>query len=137
MTELSKWARRRAARAGVDTTVETIQREAKAAGATLKSDGKGGLDPKLALKVFRRDKYTCKVPGCKTAKENLDLDHIGGHAAELEEDPKAAAWLKKEAAKGKQNTPDGIHVLCGRHHDMVHQRERAIEADKKPPPMTE
>jgi hypothetical protein len=136
MPRLGAWARRHAARTGGDdSTVATIQREAKAAGAELKNAGRGGLDAKLALKVFRRDKYTCKVPGCKTAKEALDLDHIGGHAHELEQDPKAAAWLKKEAAKGKQNTPDGIHVLCGRHHDMVHQRERAIEDGKRPPPM--
>lgn len=116
--------------------VATIQREAKTAGATLKNDGKGGLDPNLALKVFRRDHFACGVPGCKTPKESADIDHIGGHAHELEQDPKAAAWLKKQAEKGKENTLEGLHVLCARHHDMVHQRDRAIEDGKKPPPMT-
>ena len=141
---LERWARRHASKvtraagkaAGKQDVVATIQREAKAAGATLAHDGKGGLDPKLALTVFRRDHFACSVPNCKTPKDQVDLDHIGGHAHELEQDPKAAAWLKAEAKKGKENTPDGLHVLCMRHHNLVHQRDRAIEADKKPPPMT-
>ena len=116
--------------------VATIQKEAKAAGATLANNGKGGLDPNLALTVFRRDKFSCRVPNCKTAKKDVDLDHIGGHAHELEEDPKAAAWLKEQAGKGKENTPDGLHCLCLRHHDLVHKRDRAIENGKQPPPMT-
>lgn len=142
--KLEGWARRkikadrrRAAKAKTDAdVVATIQREAKAAGATLKNHGKGGLDPNLALKVFRRDEYACQVPNCKTPKEEVDLDHIGGHAHELEEDPEASAWLKEQAEKGKENTPEGIHCLCGRHHDMVHERDRAIENGKQPPPMT-
>jgi hypothetical protein len=113
-----------------------IRRMAKLAGATLANDGKGGLDPKLALEVFKRGKFRCSVPGCKTPKDKVDLDHIGGHAAELEQDPKAAAWLKAEAEKGKENTPDGLHTLCARHHDMVHQRDNAIEDGKTPPPMS-
>lgn len=116
--------------------VQTIRDEAKAAGATLARDGEGGLDPNLALQTFRAAKYTCAVPGCKTPKEKVDLDHIGGHAHELEEDPKAAEWLKKAAAAGKQNTPEGLHCLCLRHHDMVHQRERAIDKGHEPTPMS-
>ena len=113
-----------------------IRRMAKLAGATLANDGKGGLDPKLALEAFKRGKFRCSVPGCKTPKDKVDLDHIGGHAHELEEDPKAAAWLKAEAEKGKENTPEGLHTLCVRHHDMVHQRENAIENGNSPPPMS-
>ena len=125
------------ARAGRKASViQTIREEAKAAGATLNRDGEGGLDPNLALEIFRRGKYQCSVPGCKTPKENVDLDHLGGHAEELSEDPKAKAWLKAEAAKGKENTPEGLHTLCARHHDMVHQRERAIEDGNNPPPMS-
>jgi hypothetical protein len=117
--------------------VKQIQAEAKEAGATLANAGRGGLDPNLALEVFQRDEWTCSVPNCNTPKEDLDLDHIGGHAHELEEDEEAAAWLQAEAKKGKQNNPDGLHVLCLRHHNMVHQRERAIEDGKQPPPMSE
>ena len=119
-----------------DAIREKIRRMAKLAGATLNNGGKGGLDPKLALEVFKRGKFRCSVPGCKTPKDKVDLDHIGGHAAELEQDPKAAAWLKEEAEKGKENTPDGLHTLCARHHDMVHQRDNAIEDGKTPPPMS-
>ena len=138
---LERWARRhaRAATRAVGKAgdvVATIQREAKAAGATLAHDGKGGLDPRLALTVFRRDSFACSIPNCKTAQDQLDLDHIGGHVHELEQDPKAAAWLKAEAEKGKQNTAEGLHVLCMRHHNLVHQRDRAIEHGKKPSPMT-
>jgi hypothetical protein len=117
------------------SVVKRIQAEAKAHGTTLKSDGKGGLDPRLALKVFRRDGWKCAVPGCKTAQVDLDLDHLGGHAEEIADDPKASAWLKEQAEKGKQNNEDGLHAICARHHDLVHQRERAIEDGKKPAPM--
>lgn len=145
MADLKRWANRRAkqnrrmaAKSSSDSkVVATIQREAKENGVTLANNGKGGLDPNLALKVFRRDEWMCQVPNCKTAQENLDLDHIGGHAHELEEDPEAAQWLKDEADKGKQDSLDGLHCLCRRHHDMVHERERAIENGNRPPPMTE
>lgn len=118
-----------------NAVVKQIQDEAKAAGATLANDGRGGLDPNLALRVFRRDKWQCQVPGCKTSKDMIDLDHIGGHPMELEDDPKAVAWLKAEAEKGKRNTEAGIHVLCERHHDFVHSRERAIDHGNEPEPM--
>jgi hypothetical protein len=85
--------------------------------------------------VFRRCEWECSVPNCKTPKENLDLDHIGGHPHELLNDPEADAWLKEEAAKGKRDTEEGIHTLCARHHDAVHDRERAIDSGKKPPKM--
>jgi len=138
------WAQRKTTRArklavkakSQADVVKQIQKEAKENGASLKNAGEGGLDPELALEVFRRASFTCQVPGCKTAKQDLDLDHIGGHAHELEQDPKAAAWLKAEAAKGKQNTPEGLHAVCARHHDLFHDRERDIEQGEKPRPMT-
>ena len=64
-----KASRRKAGQAMSDAeVVATIQKEAKAAGATLANNGKGGLDPRLALKVFRRDHFACQVPNCKTPK---------------------------------------------------------------------
>jgi hypothetical protein len=116
--------------------IKRIQAEAKKNGATLKSDGKGGLDPRLALAAFRKASWRCRVPGCKTPKKDLDLDHLGGHEQELEQDPKAATQLKKSAAKGKQNNLDGVSVICAAHHNDVHDRERAIENGKKPAPLT-
>jgi hypothetical protein len=117
-------------------TVGQIQAEAKAAGATLKNNGKGGLDPKLALAVFQRDKWTCQIPGCKTPKENLDLDHVAGHQKEIAQDPEADKWLKAQAKKPKSDDLDSLHVLCSRHHDLCHVREDALDAGKSPPPMT-
>ena len=118
--------------------VKQIQAEAKKNGATLANEGKGGLDPRMALKVFQRDKWTCGVPNCKTAKEDLDLDHIGGHPKELKDDPEAYAWLKKESEKGKKDDGgNGLHVLCKRHHDAVHSRERSIEQGQEPKPLAD
>ena len=134
MSDISK---RYAAKVMSDDAIRAkIRRMAKLSGATLANDGKGGLDPKLALEAFKRGKFRCSVPGCKPPKDKVDLDHIGGHAHELEDDPQAAAWLKAEAEKGKENTPEGLHTLCARHHDMVHQRERAIDDGNTPPPMS-
>lgn len=120
--------------------VATIQREAKAAGATLSNGGKGGLDPALALKVFRRDKYTCTNEDCPTPKKDLDLDHISGHAKEIAEDPEARKnpKLKKGVELGHVNKADALHILCRACHvgkDGVHARENAIKDGKKPPPM--
>jgi 5-methylcytosine-specific restriction endonuclease McrA len=141
--KLERWASRRQKRAARNIRestegkqiVETIRKEAKERGSTLARDGEGGLDPNLALKVFRRDDYKCQVPKCKTARKDVDLDHIGGHAHEIEEDPEASKWLKEQAEKGKQNTPEGLHCICARHHDRAHDRERAIDNGNKPPPM--
>src|SRR5215831_5078737 len=92
---VAKWARRGknpgrgAAQARDDgQIVRRIQREAKAHGATLAHDGKGGIDPRKALRAFRRAKWRCENPKCPTPKKNLDLDHQSGHRKELREDPK-------------------------------------------------
>ena len=135
---LPPWAARHLARtsnrlAETIDTVQQIQKEAKKAGATLKNNGKGGLDPKLALAVFQRDKWTCQIPGCKTAQENLDLDHIAGHQQEIAADPEADKWLKEQAKKPKGDNLASLHVLCARHHDLVHTRENAIEDGDTPP----
>lgn len=138
------WARRRerakdkknAGAGRAAEVVKTIQREAEEAGATLKNDGKGGLDPRLALKVFRREEYTCAVPKCKTPKEDLDLDHIGGHPLEIQDDPEADAFIKRAAKMGHKDSTQNIHCVCARHHDMFHERERALEDDEKPPKMS-
>ncbi len=118
-------------------TVEQIQREAEAAGATLASNGKGGLDPAIAIQVFRRDGWECTNPKCPTPKEDLDLDHISGHGREIAEDPEARdnPRLKEGEELGHVDDPAALHVLCRPCHDQVHDRERDISAGKKPQPM--
>jgi hypothetical protein len=145
----ARWARRSERRATHENAkamraakiVRTIQREAKENGATLANDGKGGLDPALALEVFRRDGYRCTNEDCPTPKKNLDLDHISGHAKEIEEDPKARKnpTLKKGVKLGHVDKAAALHVLCEACHTeskrSVHARENSIEDGKKPPPM--
>lgn len=118
--------------------VAQIQKEAKANGATLAHGGRGGLDPKVALAAFRRGKWTCSVPGCKTPKKGVDLDHPSGHKQEIQQDPEARdnKPLKKAAALGHSSTdPKALRVVCVRHHTDFHNRERAIERGQKPNPV--
>jgi len=115
--------------------VAQIRRDARAAGATLAHDGRGGLNPTLAAQVFRRDGWRCSIPACKTPPEALDVDHISEHPEEIEADPDASRWLLEQARKPRRDKLDALHVLCERHHDMVHARERAIRVDKEPQPL--
>ncbi len=117
--------------------VKTIQKEAKAAGATLANGGRGGLDPRLALAVFRRDKFRCTVSGCNAPKNNIDLDHISGHPKEIQQDPKARdnPKLKAGIKAGHTSKMAALHVICEKHHNKAHERERAIDKGKTPAPM--
>lgn len=96
--------------------------EAKAAGAPLTTNGKGGLPPSLVLGVMRRDQYTCKR--CGTRGENsggLGVHHKGGL------DNPVSAWL---AGKAKRNDFNNLVTICRNCHDGVHDEDRARE----PPP---
>jgi hypothetical protein len=117
--------------------LKKIRKEAKAAGATLKSDGEGGLRPSLALGVFRKGGWKCSNEDCPTPKKDLDLDHISGHPDEIAQDKGARNRkdLKRGIKLGHVNKIDALHVLCSRCHDACHNREREIDAGKKPDPM--
>lgn len=136
--KLARWAKRKAARDGTDPTVATIQKEAKAAGATLANDGKGGLDPAIALAAFRKAGWRCGNKYCPTPKEELDLDHSSGHPKEIFDSLKQWQNPKLRAAATKADGPKDdnyVSVLCAKCHDMCHERERALEAGNSPPPM--
>lgn len=90
-----------------------LQREARQAGASLHSDGKGGLPPSLVLHVMRRDEYTCKACGLQ---DDLSVHHKGGL-----ENP-GSEWLEK---KGHENSPQNLTTICNPCHDRVHQKDRA------------
>lgn len=142
---LVSWAKKRAGSAArsaaraknAGAVVKRIQQEAKENGATLANDGKGGVDPRLALKLFRRAKWRCENPDCPDPKKDLDLDHLSGHPKEIlaEPDPSQKKRLKEGAKEGHVDTVKALHVLCHACHDRVHDRERAIEKGKQPPPM--
>lgn len=93
--------------------LRTIRKEAAAAGATLHSDGKGGLPSTLVLGVFRRDEWRCKACG---GKSDLLVHHKGGV-----ENP-ASRWLLR---KGKSNDSNNIVTLCAKDHSALHDADRA------------
>lgn len=95
-----------------------IRSEAKEAGATLLSDGEGGLPPSLVLGVLRRDKFTCKTCG---KKKNISLHHKGGVVE--------SKWLSK---KGHSNDPNNIATICEECHNRVHEeaREKGIDSSQ-------
>jgi hypothetical protein len=117
--------------------IKKIQAEAKKNGATLQSDGKGGVDPNITLQVFRRDKFRCQNKDCPSPKKDITLDHISGHPKEIAKDPKAKnrADLKKGIKLGHVDAVAALHTLCAACHNSVHSREREIDAGKKPQPM--
>lgn len=92
--------------------LKKLQREAKAAGATLATGGKGGLSPSLVLGVMRRDEFKCK----KCGKQEMLSVHHKGHL----ENP-ASKWLAK---KGKSNDPNAIATICASCHDDIHEEDR-------------
>ena len=133
-----KAARRAAGKAMSNAeVVATIQREAKEHGTTLENDGKGGVDPRICLAVFRRDHWRCSNEHCPTPQKELTLGHISGHPKEIAKDPEAKKRkdLKQGIALGHINDLAALHAICAACHDEVHSRERAIENGKKPPAM--
>jgi len=117
--------------------LKKIRREAKAAGATLESNGEGGLNPSLVLGIFRKGGWKCSNENCPSPKKDLTVDHISGHPKEIRRDPNARkrADLKRGIKLGHVNVTAALHVLCALCHDAVHDREREIESGEKPEPM--
>lgn len=135
---VSNWAKGRGRGGRGDAAVvRQIQREAREHGATLAHGGRGGIDPRLALKTFRRGKWRCANPKCPSPKRKLDLDHQSGHPKEIREDPEASKDPKSMAAARDPDPKDNkfLRVICEKCHDRVHDREREIEDGKKPKPM--
>ena len=93
--------------------LRTIRMEAAQNGATLHSDGEGGLPSTLVLGVFRRDKWRCKKCG---GAHDLLVHHKAGL-----ENP-TSRWLQR---KGKSNDPNNIVTLCDKCHDQIHDEDRA------------
>ena len=90
------------------------RQEARKAGATLESNGEGGLAPSLALGVFRRCEWRCKKCGGKT---DLSLHHI----AHLEN---PSSKVQKKARGKERNDPSLITCVCKNCHDDIHDEDR-------------
>lgn len=97
--------------------LKKLQREADEAGATLATDGEGGLLPSLCLGCYRRDKFRCKKCG---GKENLSLHHKHFHM----EDPRHRAKAALVQKQGRRNDPDQIATICAACHDKIHEEDR-------------
>jgi hypothetical protein len=117
--------------------LKKIRREAKAAGATLETNGEGGLPPSLVLGAMRRDRFACVNEHCPTPKKNITVDHISGHPKEIAQDKGARKRkdLRRGIKLGHVNVLAAIHTLCAQCHDRVHDREREIDHGEKPQPM--
>jgi hypothetical protein len=117
--------------------LKKLRKEARAAGATLETNGEGGLPSSLVLGRMRKDKYRCTNENCPDPKKDLTVDHISGHPKEIAADPGARRRkdLKRGIKAGHVNTMDAIHTICATCHDSVHDREREISKGEKPEPM--
>ena len=92
-----------------------LQREARQAGATLHSDGKGGLPPSLVLGVMRRDKFTCKECG---KKQDLQIHHLAG-----------VVTSQKLSRMGHANRPEALGTICAACHNKVHTAAKKAGVD--------
>lgn len=121
---LKSWARgeekRKALPYAERRALANLRREARAAGAVLAFDGVGGLPSSLALGVFRRDGFQCKVHGDRGEGENggIQLHHKSGVLA--------SRWLEN---KGHSNELNNLVTVCTRAHDEIHRKARAEGID--------
>jgi len=89
--------------------------EAKAAGATLATDGEGGIPASQALGVFRRCEWKCMR--C-SGQKNLSLHH----KAHLDNPSKKMRRLGRRVEK---DDPRGLVAICEDCHDSIHNADRA------------
>jgi len=92
-----------------------IQQEAKENGATLATEGKGGLPPSTVLGVFRKHRWRCPACGLK---EDLSIHHKAGT-------PNLVSRALRK--KGHSNDPSNLSVLCAKCHDNIHEKDRDAE----------
>ena len=97
-----------------------IQAEAKEHGATLATDGKGGLPPSQVLGIMRRDgPFRCTVCG---GKKDLSIHHKGGISA--------SARLVR---LGHKNINSNLITICDDCHNRLHEkaREKGIDSSQQ------
>lgn len=111
--------------AGDRQSLALLRREARKAGASLATGGKGGLPPAVVLEAMRRDGFRCKRCG---SQYMLGVHHKGDvvnlvHRA-----------LRKNAHAVK---PEALVTICEARedggeacHDAIHQLDRDVGAGK-------
>ena len=93
--------------------LERIQYEAAEYGATLHSQGRGGVPPSIVLGVFRRDEYRCKRCG---GHEELSLHHKA--------DTLASPYLRRLHQVAGRTDPKNLVTICQSCHDAIHEQAR-------------
>jgi hypothetical protein len=93
--------------------LDRIQIEAKEHGATLHSQGKGGLPPSIVLGVFRRDGWHCHKCG---GTQDLTIHHKA--------DILASPYLRKLHQVAGRTDPKNLATICHRCHDSIHEQAR-------------
>lgn len=99
---------------GEQRALDTLRREAAAAGATLASDGEGGLPSSTVLGAMRKAEYTCQICG---RQEDLSVHH----KAKLEHPSKRMARMLGRLAG---DDPNGLACVCTACHNRLHNRDR-------------
>lgn len=103
---------------GEAKALDRMQAEAIEAGATLHSNGQGGLPASTVLGVMRRDQYQCKRCG---GRQDLTIHHKA--------DILASDYLRRLHKVAGRTDPKNLVVLCQSCHDSVHEQSRAEGTD--------
>jgi len=106
--------------AGEVTALERMEVEALEQGATLHSQGRGGLPASVVLGIFRRDGWHCHKCG---DRQDLTVHHKA--------DILASPYLRRLHKVAGRTDPRNLVTLCHACHDDVHDdaRSAGIEAD--------
>lgn len=100
--------------AGEAKALERIQDEAAANGATLHSNGKGGLPSSTVLGIYRRDGWHCHKCG---GKDDLTIHHKA--------DVLASPYLRRLHQIAGRTDQRNLATICHKCHDAIHQEARA------------
>ena len=105
---------------GERKALERLQAEAIEAGATLHSEGRGGMPSSVVLGVLRRDHYQCKRCG---GKSDLTMHHKA--------DILASDYLRRLKKVSGRTDPQNLVTICQSCHDAIHTeaREKGWDSD--------
>ena len=93
---------------------ERIMGEAEKNGATLHSQGHGGLPSSVVLGIFRRDGWHCHKCG---GKDDLSIHHKA--------DILASPYLRRLHKVASRTDPRNLVTVCNACHDALHDQARA------------
>lgn len=101
--------------AGESKALERIEVEALEHGATLHSQGRGGLPASVVLGILRRDEWHCHKCG---STQDLTIHHKA--------DILASPYLRQLHKVAGRTDPKNLVTLCHTCHDQIHQEAREL-----------